>query len=142
MIRIESSETIDRPVEEVFAFVTDSTNDPRWHKDAVEATKTSAGPIGLGSTFTVIIKFMGRKQAHWKVTGWEPNRREVIEVTAKPFSPTLTYLFEPAGGGTRFTRRVEIAPTGFFKFMQPMVRSMAGKRNGQFVRHLKDVLES
>ena len=39
---------VDRPVETVFAYVTDVTNDPAWHTDVLEAQKTSEGPIGVG----------------------------------------------------------------------------------------------
>ena len=40
---------IDRPVETVFAYITDVTNDPAWHTDVLEAQKTSDGPIGVGT---------------------------------------------------------------------------------------------
>ncbi|MGH2738960.1 MAG: SRPBCC family protein, partial [Actinomycetota bacterium] len=78
---------------------------------------------------------------HWKVTGWEPNRREVIEVTSKPFSPTLTYLFEPADGGTKFTRQIDVEAGGFFKIVMPLMRRMMRKQNAQFLQNLKKVLE-
>jgi hypothetical protein len=141
VIRVDSSVAIARPVPEVFAFVADTTNDPHWHLDAVEVRKTSEGAVGVGTTFTVGIQFMGRRDAYWRVTEFEPDRREVIRVQAPPFSPTLTYLFEPANGGTRFTRRIEIRPRGYVRVLAPVVRGMIVKRQGEFVRRLKAVLE-
>jgi uncharacterized protein YndB with AHSA1/START domain len=60
LIKVEVSTTIDRPVEEVFRFVEDETNIPKWDNDLLKATKTSDGPIGPGTTFHLDIKpFMG-----------------------------------------------------------------------------------
>jgi uncharacterized protein YndB with AHSA1/START domain len=142
MISAESSVTIDRPVGEVFAFVTDTTNEPKWHSEVIEATKTSEGPIGVGTSFSVVIKFMGKKEGRWEIVEFEPNRREVIRVTAKPLSPTLTYRFEQADGGTRFTRHIDLEPTGFFKIMKGMMRKMMEKGNAGFLATLKRVLEA
>lgn len=140
MLSVENSVTITRPVQDVFAFVTDTRNDPQWHKDVVEATKVSDGPIGRGTTFNVVISFMGKKEGRWEVVEFEPNRREVIKVT-DPLSPTLTYRFEEVDGGTRFTRRIDLEPTGFFRMIKGPMRGMMEKRNARFVANLKDVLE-
>ena len=141
VIRVENSVTIDRPVSDVFPFVTDATNDPQWHTDALDATKTSEGPIAVGTTFAVGISFMGRRDAYWRVVELEPNHREVIDVTAPPFNPTLTYLFEPVDGATRFTRRIEVEPRGYVKVLAPLVRRMMRKRNASFMPRLKAALE-
>jgi hypothetical protein len=37
--------TIDRPVHEVWAYVTDVTNDPAWHTDILEAWMKIMSPI-------------------------------------------------------------------------------------------------
>jgi uncharacterized protein YndB with AHSA1/START domain len=140
MLSVENSVTIARPIEDVFTFVTDTQNDPQWHKDVIEATKISEGPIGDGTTFSVVIKFMGKKEGRWEVVEFEPNRREVINVT-DPLSPTLTYRFEEVDGGTRFTRKIDLEPTGFFRIMKGVMRGMMEKRNARFLTNLKDVLE-
>jgi uncharacterized membrane protein len=60
MVQFENSNTIDRPVEDVFAYVADVANDPAWHTDVVEGRKVSDGPIGTGSRLQIRIKpFMG-----------------------------------------------------------------------------------
>jgi uncharacterized protein YndB with AHSA1/START domain len=141
MISVDNSVSIARPVEEVFSFVTDTTNDPQWHTDVIDATKISDGPIGKGTAFSVVIKFMGKKEGRWDIVEFEPNRREVIKVTAKPVSPTLTYRFEQANGGTRFSRRIDLEPTGFFKVMKGMMRRMMEKGNAGYLANLKNVLD-
>jgi uncharacterized protein YndB with AHSA1/START domain len=44
MTKLESSVVINRPPEEVFAFVTDFENSTQWMAELVEGKKTSEGP--------------------------------------------------------------------------------------------------
>jgi hypothetical protein len=56
--------------------------------------------------------------------------------------PRITYTVEPAGEGARFTRGVEMQPTGLKVLMTPMMAYMVPRRNKVFVQNLKHVLES
>jgi hypothetical protein len=51
MARIEGEIMINRPVEEVFDFVADERNEPRYNPRMVRAEMLSPGPVGLGSRF-------------------------------------------------------------------------------------------
>jgi len=61
MIKAERTVVIDRPIEEVFAFVTDQTNTPRWQAGLVELERTTPGPIGVGTKHKGARVFMGRR---------------------------------------------------------------------------------
>jgi uncharacterized protein YndB with AHSA1/START domain len=142
MIDRSDSVTINRPVDEVFAYVTDTSNDPAWHTDVLEAQKTSEGPIGLGTTWHSRFKpSMGVSEGDMEVVAFEHNRREVLRGVIGPMKPTLTYLFESADGGTRFTRRIQIKISGMMRLMEPLMRLMTPKRNAGFVANLRRVLE-
>jgi uncharacterized protein YndB with AHSA1/START domain len=143
MVDRSDSIVIDRPVEEVFAYVTDVTNDPAWHTDVLEARKTSEGPIGVGTVWHSRFKpSMGISEGDMEVVSFEPNRKQVTRGQIGPMQPTLTYLFERTNGGTTFTRRVQIKVSGFMKIMQPMMAMMVPKQNKGFLANLKRVLES
>jgi len=135
--------TINRRVEEVFAYVTDTSNDPAWHTDILDARKTSEGPIGKGTMWHIRFKpFMGHSEGDTEVVTFEPNRIEVLRGVMGPMQPTLTYLFEPANGGTRFTRRVQIKVSGMMRLMTPFMQWIdAPRRNRRFAANLKRVLE-
>jgi Polyketide cyclase / dehydrase and lipid transport len=47
----EDAIDIRRPVADVFEFVADTTNDPKWHTTVVRARRVSLGPVGLGTVF-------------------------------------------------------------------------------------------
>lgn len=143
MVDRTDSITIARPVEEVFAYVTDTSNDPAWHTDILEVQKRSEGPIGMGTKWHVGFKpFMGVSEGSMEVAGFEPNRTEVLRGAMGPMHTTLTFLFEPADGGTRVTRRVQIKLSGVMRLMGPIMQWVdAPKRNRRFLANLKRVLE-
>ena len=134
--------TIDRPVAEVWAYVTDVTNDPAWHTDILEATKTSEGPIGAGTVWHARFKpAMGISEGDMRVVTFEPDRRHVMTGDIGPMHPTLTYILEPSDAGTRFTRHVHITVSGWMKIMSPVMGVMLPKQNKGFLANLKRVLE-
>lgn len=142
MVDRSDSIVIDRPVEEVFAYVADVTNDPAWHTDILEARKTTEGPVGMGTIWHTRFKpAMGISEADMEVVSFEPNRVLAMKGEVGPMHPTLTYRFEPAAGGTKFTRRVQITVSGWMKLMQPMMGMMLPKQNQGFLANLKRVLE-
>ena len=54
---------ISRPVAEVFAFVADQTNAPKWQKGLHEVRRLTEGPIGVGSQHEFVRRFAGREIA-------------------------------------------------------------------------------
>ena len=142
MVDRSDSITIDRPVEEVFAYVTEVTNDPSWHTDVLEARKSTERPVGVGTVWHAKFKpTMGISEGDMVVVTFEPNRKQVMKGDIGPMHPTLTYLLEPSGGGTKFTRHVQISVSGWMKIMSPMMGMMLPKQNKGFLANLKRVLE-
>jgi uncharacterized protein YndB with AHSA1/START domain len=142
MVDIANSITINRPVGEVFAYVTDLSNEPAWHTDLLEARKTSDGPVGIGAKYQVRFKpFMGYSEGTEEVIGFEPNRLQVVRGEVGPMRPTVSYLVEPSNGGTRFTRRLQLDASGLMGLLLPLMKVMIVRSNAGFVANLKRVLE-
>src|SRR5207244_10614175 len=74
MIKIERTITIHRPVEEVFAYISDVQHSPQYISGQREAHKTSTGPMGVGTTFATSGKFV-RRATTCEVTEFEADRR-------------------------------------------------------------------
>jgi hypothetical protein len=53
------SAVIDRPIDEVFAFLADGTNDPKFSPRVQEIRKTTDGPIAVGTVFESKVKDAG-----------------------------------------------------------------------------------
>jgi Polyketide cyclase / dehydrase and lipid transport len=52
---------IDRPIEQVFAFLADGTNDPKFSPRVQEIRRTTDGPLGVGTVFESTVKDAGMK---------------------------------------------------------------------------------
>ena len=58
---VVSSVVIARPVEEVFAFVTDARNNPQWQASSGlrRTEQIPEEPVGVGTRITEVWRFMG-----------------------------------------------------------------------------------
>ena len=141
MISMKHAVVINRPVEDVFAFVADQANEPRWHTDVLEVNP--GRPLELGASVTWLVRFMGNNTYVAEVTAFEPLRR--IELTARqgPLRPILTHTFEPNEGTTRYQRHVQIPLHGMFRLVGPIMKvsGAARRRNARFAQNLKNLLE-
>jgi uncharacterized protein YndB with AHSA1/START domain len=54
-----ASTVIDRPIADVFAFLADGTNDPKFSPRVQEIRKTTDGPVGAGTVFESKVKDAG-----------------------------------------------------------------------------------
>jgi carbon monoxide dehydrogenase subunit G len=104
----EHSVEIARPPEDVFSFVTDTANYPRWQPSLVEIRPVTRGPLRVGSEATEVRRFLGREvETTWRCVEHEPSSRSAIESDDGPVPFRGTFLLEPHGAGTRFTWTVE-----------------------------------
>lgn len=55
MITAENSSVIQRPIDQVFAFLSDPVNEPKWQTDATAASLTSPGAMRAGRTVRMMI---------------------------------------------------------------------------------------
>jgi uncharacterized protein YndB with AHSA1/START domain len=141
MFTVEQSIIINCPVEEVFGYVTNPANIPQWRPDVL-GVNGADGSVAAGFQFEELVNFMGRKTYTMRVIDYQPNRREVIQAIAGPgVSPTQTFEFEPADGGTRFSVCAQVRTAGMFRLMEPMMPGMFKKTWGQYLTNLKQILE-
>jgi hypothetical protein len=109
MARFEHTVEIRRPVREVFAFLADPRNFPRWQSSLLELRPHRRGPLRRGVECTERRRFLGRVvETTWTCTEHVPDRRSVIECDEGPVPFRGTFELEPAGDDvTRFTWVVE-----------------------------------
>lgn len=142
MVRAEVSTTVKRPVEEVFAVMSDASKNTQWVSGANETTKTSDGPIGVGTTYHSVGKFLGRRmESDITYTEFEPNRRYAFEATT-PFPITATFTYESVPEGTRIEQVVEAEPGGFFKLVGPLLVTAAKRQFKNDLDNLRDLMEA
>jgi uncharacterized membrane protein len=142
MIQVKTSVQIDRASEEVFDFISNFENNPKWQSGMVSAEVTSQGPLGVGSTYSQVAKFLGRPVvSEFEVIEYEPNRMVKATSTAGSFPITFTRIVEPDGTGTKASAIIEGDASGFFKLAEPLLKRMVQKSVDGDYRNLKRILE-
>ncbi len=128
MFQVKVSIVINRPLEEVFAFLSNLENNLKWRSGMIKAEKISDGPIGVGTTYRLINSLFGQQvEGEAVVTEYELNRK--YATMNKSGLPIKTQrMFEPVEGGTRVTFSVETELDGFFKLVEPLMASIGKRR--------------
>ena len=131
---------IHRPPAEVFAFLAEGENDPRWRAGVIDVRRKSGH--GKGAIYEQGVKgpFGRRVPADYEVTAYEPDRRIGFRAIAGPVRPEGSYELEPHDGGTRVTFALRCSPRGMAKLMAPMVARTMRSEVAQLDR-LRAVLE-
>jgi uncharacterized membrane protein len=95
--------TIARPVGDIFAFVADGLNGPKWRPGMLDISLVSGS--GAGAVYKQGVRGPGSRRidADYEITVYEPNRRIGFRAIAGPVRPTGEYRFDEAAGGTRLT---------------------------------------
>lgn len=142
MARAEFSVVINRPVEDVFAVISNPNNNPKWQSGTLEGKQTSPGPIGVGTTVRFVRMFLGRRiENEQEITEFEPNRRFAAKGT-KPFPGQMSVTVERIEGGTRVRATMEAEPSGFFKLAEPLVIRVFKRQIQSDFENLKDLMEA
>ena len=101
MIRIQANVTINRPIDEVFRFMTNHQNALQWQSGLLEARVTN-DVVGVGKTWVDVVQFLGRRlEIASELTEFEPLRTVGFKSTSGPIPLEGRYAFEPDGAGTR-----------------------------------------
>jgi hypothetical protein len=143
MARIAGDIVIDRPVEVVFDYVADQSNEPQYNPQMVRAEKMTAGPVGVGTRFRSAVASMGRTaEMVIECTGYDRPRRLDSTTTMQQADIGYTLTFEPAGTGTRMRWSGQVRPKGAYRLLGPMITWMGRRQERRIWTSLKHRLEA
>ena len=143
MAEIEHTIVINRPVDEVFSFISRVENCPLWQSWAVEARVTSEGPMTVGTRYVYVAQFLGRRiESAGEVTAFEPNRRYAWKVTSGPIPMEADTTFDGSNGATKVTTTARGEPGGFFKLAEPVLVRVVRRQTETDCNNLKDLMEA
>lgn len=143
MARIEGAIVIDRPVEAVFDYVADQSNEPQYNPQMVRAEKITAGPIGVGTKFRSAVASRGRTaEMVIECTGYDRPRRLASKTTMRQADISYALTFEPAGSGTRMAWSGQVRPKGAYILLGPLITWMGRRQERRIWASLKPRLEA
>ena len=133
---------IDRPAHDVFRFLANFENVPRWNYAIEETRKTSEGPVGVGATYRQLRSVPRASEEVFEVTVYEPDSRLSIRGDLGPLKGTVTYELEPAGDATRLTNTADLQGRGLAKLAAPLAVGRIREAVAENLVTLKELLES
>lgn len=122
----EQEITINAPAEKVFNYVADISKHGEWGNPSqkLQVEKTSAGPVGQGSTFKSVGQQFGRQDDTVTITEYVPNQRVVYESQGKAGHIRHAFEITPSGSGVQVTKSFDVVKAGFpFVIFQPIVKT-------------------
>ena len=142
MLSAEHEVTIARPVAEVFAFVADGLNAPKWRPGVLDISLASG--TGLGSVYKQGVKGPGgrRIDADYRITALEPNRRLSFEAIAGPVRPTGQFVLDDVNGATRLKFALQAELGGIKKLLMGSAVQKTMNAEVAATERLKQVLEA
>jgi uncharacterized protein YndB with AHSA1/START domain len=143
--RFGATVVIERPIEEVFAFLSDGENDPKFSARVVEIAKTTDGPPGVGTVYASTVKDAGMTtHREFELTEFVPPTKIRWTEVSKNLvvAPEGGYDLASAGAGTELTFFNELQGRGVGVLIAPLALRSARKGADAFARAIKAAVEA
>ena len=142
MISFTNTIHINRPVDEVYAYLADLEHTPEWNWAITKTKKTTPGPVAAGTRYQQTRSVPRPATEELEIKALEPNQRIEVEGTLAQLPAHLSYHGDESQTGTKLTNTVELQPKGALR----LVGSFTGNRIRQAVadnlNQLKTLLET
>jgi hypothetical protein len=136
---------IDRPIDEVFAFLVDGENDPKFSARVQKMEKATDGPPAVGTIYKSAVKDVGMTtQREFELTEvdapakirWAERSKNMVT------APEGGYDLTPSGDGTEVAFYNVLEGHGFGKVLAPL--ALRSARNGaqDFANSIKRTVEA
>jgi len=142
MINLDLGTLIDKPVKDVFAFVTNPSNMAKWNSAVVSMEQITPGAVGLGTKFKNVGEMLGRRiEGEMEVIAFEPDSKYGFQMNAGPVQVNVTLSFKTVGTGTKLSLNAQGNPGGLFKLAEPVMQGRVKSMMEENLARLKSVLE-
>jgi carbon monoxide dehydrogenase subunit G len=143
MINFEIGTLIDRPVQDVFTFLSNPLNLPKWQTMIASIEQITPGAVGAGSKYNLSAEMMGRKiDGIMEVVEYQPPTRFGFVNNAGPIQVKVVMTLKPVGTGAKITLNAEGNPGGLFKLAEGALAGQVKSQMEANLARLKAVLES
>jgi hypothetical protein len=145
VVPVEVTTTVDinRPRAAVAHFASDPDNATAWYENTKAVDWKTPKPAAVGSRIGFVAQFLGRRLSYtYEVTAMVPDELFTMKTAEGPFPMETTYRWEDiAPGATRMTLRNRGEPSGFSRFVAPLMAPAMKRANRKDLARLKAILE-
>ena len=138
VLEFENTIPIDRPIDEVFAFLSDFENIPKWNYYVLEVRQLSESPIGTGTTYHQVRK---TDEQVFRIIEFEPNNTVAVK-TLPHSSPSFERRFTlyEEGETTRIRDQWKL-DTGRPALLERLARGRVKSAVSENLTKLKELLQ-
>ena len=142
MASVSGTVLIDRPRDDVFAYVSDYENDPQWRSGVSGMLHDPPGRVSIGVRTHEVMRFMGRDMAtESEVVEYEPGRKIAFRTISGALSARGYRLVEDAGTGTKLTYHADADLTAAHRPFTALIKWVFSRRVDADLTRLTAILE-
>jgi len=142
MINLDLGTLIDKPVKDVFAFITNPANMSKWNSAVVSMEQITPGAVSMGTKFKTVGEMLGRRiEGEMEVIAFEPDSKYGFQMNAGPVQVNVTLGFKTVGTGTKLSLNAQGNPGGLFKLAEGVMQGRVKSMMEENLARLKSVLE-
>ena len=142
MINLISSTLIERPVQQVFDFISTPENDFHWQYGTLATARLSKGSDAMWTFFRSIGHVMGRRNlSTFEITEFEPNKKYGFKSLSGPIHSRTSYTLENVNSRTRISISIQASAPSFFHITEKLLWKMMKIQLEEDVATLKTILE-
>lgn len=122
MFEIEAHILVHRPVDEVFGFVADFENAPKWQTGVVQSKRASEGALRVGTRFEEDVRILGRHvPTVCIITEFDSPRTFTFKSTSSGVVEYgARFTFTPVDGGTHVDLKGTAQLKGLWRLVEPL----------------------
>ena len=142
MFAFRQAVQIRRSSEDVFALLTRFEDIPKFVPQVVSAEQTSAGEVGIGTTFVQRGRLFGRMvETPTVVTTYEPPSRFGYRADQGPVPYEALYHLAPSDGGTVLEATVAVRLRWPVRPLEPLVGRLVRRTYARNLGRMRELLE-
>ena len=139
-MRLNKTVTVDKPVDKVFAYLSDFATTSEWDPGTVQTVRIS-GDGAVGTEYRNTTRFAGREtQLTYVVDELVPNQRIALRGENKTVIANDTMTFRTSGRGTEVTYTADFTFKGLTRFLAPLLRPALNRLGDRAEVGMRDAL--
>jgi hypothetical protein len=143
MINLILRTFIERPVKQVFDFMSAPENDVQWQYGTLAAARLLEGASAIGTLFRSVGHLMGQRNlSTFEVTEYEPNRKYGFKSLSGPLQSQTSYTFEIVAGSTKITVCTQANLVNFLQVADDILEKKMKRQLKENLIMLKNLLEA
>ena len=142
MITLISSTLIERPVQQVFDFVSTPENDFQWQYGTLATAGLPKSSGAMLTFFRSVGHLMGRRNlSTFEITAFEPNEKYSFKSLSGPIHLSTSYTLENLRRRTRINIFIQASAPNFFYITEKLLWQTLKLQLEEDVVTLKTILE-